>query len=71
MGTLIESGSSVHTCGKFDLWQGTSDFHADIPKTLHSGQWRDGSRGLRVFGGGSVLTAPTDSSVPLVINFYC
>lgn len=30
IGTLIESGSSVHTCGKFALWQGTGDFHADI-----------------------------------------
>ena len=41
------------------------------PQNLHSGRWRGGSRGLRVFGGGSVLTAPTDSSVPLVINFNC
>ena len=32
IGTLIESGSSVHTCGKFALWQGTGDFHADIHK---------------------------------------
>ena len=30
--TLIESGSSVHTCGKFALWQGTGHFHADIHK---------------------------------------
>ena len=32
IGTLIESDSSVHTCGKFALWQGTGDFHADIHK---------------------------------------
>jgi len=32
IGTLIESGSSVHTCDKFALWQDTGDFHADIHK---------------------------------------
>ena len=44
------------------------------PQNLHSGRM-DGSRGHRMFWGGSffccVLTAPTDSSVPLAISFNC
>ena len=58
------------------LWQicplaGQWRFPCWYPQNLHSGRWRGGSRGLRAFGGGSVLTAPTDSSVPLVIKFNC
>ena len=29
-GALIESDSSVHTCGTFALWQGSGGFHGDI-----------------------------------------
>ena len=46
-------------------------FQCWYPQNLHSGHLRAGSHGLHVFGGGSVLTAPTDSSVPLIMNFNC
>ena len=56
------------------LWQvcplaGHWWFPCWYPQNLHSGRWRGWSRGLCVSGSGSVLTAPTDSSVLLVINF--
>ena len=71
--TWTENDSSGCTCDRFAHRLRTGWFTWWYPQNLHSGRWRGGGS----HGGGSrsflsfCLTAPAESSDPVVISFNC